>query len=68
MYNNIIKSVLAHLMSIVSFHSLAGVLYPKLNVQDLYQMRSDKGLFIYRFAHKKVSQSLKRKEVSEQNA
>ena len=68
MYNNIIKSVLAHLMSIVSFHSLAGVLYQKLNVQDLYQMRSDKGLFIYRFAHKKVSRSLKRKEVSEQNA
>lgn len=67
-YNIYVKSVLAHLVSIVSFHSLAGVLYPKLNVQDLYQMRSDKGLFIYRFAHKKVFRSLKRKEVSEQHA
>ena len=68
MYNNIIKSVLAHLMSIVSFHSLVGVLYLNLKVQDSYQMYSDKSLFIYRFAHMNVSPSLKRKEVSEQNA
>ena len=51
-------------MSIVSFHSLAGVLYPKLNVQDLYQMRSDKGLFIYRLSQKKSLNLEKRKEVS----
>ena len=66
-YNIYVKSVLAHLVSIVSFRSLVGVLYLNLKVQDLYQSCSGRGLFIYRFAHKKVSRSLKRKEVSEPN-
>ena len=61
-YNIYVKSVLAHLVSIVSF------LYLNLKVQDSYQMYSDKSLFIYRFAHMNVSPSLKRKEVSEQHA
>ena len=64
-YNIYVKSVLAHLVSIVS---LVGVLYLNLKVQDSYQMYSDKSLFIYRFAHMNVSPSLKRKEVSEQHA
>lgn len=67
MYNIYVKSVLAHLVSIVSFRSLVGVLYLNLKVQDSYQMYSDKSLFIYRFAHMNVSPSLKRKEVSELN-
>ena len=66
-YNIYVKSVLAHLVSIVSFRSLVGVLYLNLKVQDSYQMYSDKRLFIYRFAHMNVSPSLKRKEVSELN-
>ena len=69
-YNIYVKSVLAHLVSIVSFRSLVGVLYLNLKVQDSYQMYSDnifQSLFIYRFAHMNVSPSLKRKEVSELN-
>ena len=45
-YNIYVKSVLAHLVSIVSFRSLVGVLYLNLKVQDSYQMYSDKSLFI----------------------
>ena len=40
-YNIYVKSVLAHLVSIVSFRSLVGVLYLNLKVQDSYQMYSD---------------------------
>ena len=54
LYNIYVKSVLAHLVRIVSFRSLTGVLYPKLKVQDSYQMYSDKSLFIYRLSHKKI--------------
>ena len=43
-YNIYVKSVLAHLVSIVSFRSLVGVLYLNLKVQDSYQMYSDKSL------------------------
>ena len=39
-YNIYVKSVLAHLVSIVSFRSLVGVLYLNLKVQDSYQMYS----------------------------
>lgn len=49
-YNINVKSVLAHLVRIVSFHSLVGVLYLKLKVQDLYQSCSGRGLFIYRLS------------------
>ena len=66
-YNIYIKSVLAHVVSMVSFRSLVGVLYLNLKVQDSYQMYSDESLFIYRFAHMNVSPSLKRKKVSELN-
>ena len=66
-YSIYVNSVLAHLVSIVSFRSLVGVLYLNLKVQDSYQMYSYKSLFIYRFAHMNVSPSLKRKEVSELN-
>lgn len=57
-YNIYVKSVLAHLVSIVSFRSLVGVLYLNLKVQDSYQMYSDKSLFIYNFILPSSSSSL----------
>lgn len=39
-YNIYVKSVLAHLVSIVSFRSLVGVLYLNLKVQDSYQFKT----------------------------
>lgn len=57
-YNIYVKSVLAHLVSIVSFRSLVGVLYLNLKAQDSYQMYSDKSLFIYNFILPSSSSSL----------